>query len=411
MLLNQGTRITMKIISPYGGAVTVLACISFATGCSSQSRTVQTEQSLLTQRAENEIAQREVFDRAVERLVDRVAAETSSTNDPVTVDLLAMSGGGDYGAFGAGFLVGWGQSTDASYRRPQFDAVTGVSTGALLAPFAFLGTDQSCESVEHFYRNPQKDWVTSRWLFFLPKNPSFMTIPGLEREIGAAVDDTIIRALATESAKGRVLFIAATNLDTGTQHFWNLGAEAAKSIENGDSQRVRKILLASAAIPAIFPPVVIDGTAYADGGVTANVFLRLDPEAPDGFQNVWRRKYPDLPKPKMRYWIIINNQLYQPPKTVQPRWPAVMSPSLGTAIRSATMAEVRWLAAQAKYANAAFDANIEVRVVAIPDEWRPPVPGDFKQETMESLTDLGRKLGAEKSSWQLWVAPKGSSGA
>lgn len=382
-----------------------LTSVPLWTGCSSQKRMVQTEQVLLAHRMENERTQRDLFNSAVERLVDRVAAENSGTTDVATVDLLAMSGGGDYGAFGAGFLVGWGQSKDGSYRRPEFDAVTGVSTGALLAPFAFLGTDQSCKLVEHFYRNPRKDWITSRLLFFLPKNPSFMTIAGLERELKTAVDDSIIEALAAETAKGKVILIAATDLDTGTQHFWNLGAEAAKSIETGDPQRVRRILLASAAIPAIFPPVVIDGSAYADGGVTANVFLRLDPESPDSFLQVWKRKYPNKPSPLIRYWIIINNQLHQPPKTVQPRWPAIMAPSLGTAIRSATMAEVRWLAAQAKYANAAFGANIEVRVVAIPDEWRPPVPGDFMKETMESLTDLGRELGSQASSWQLWVAP------
>jgi hypothetical protein len=154
--------------------------------------------------------------------------------------------------------------------------------------------------------------------------------------------------------------------------------------------------------------VIIDGSAYADGGVTANVFLRLEPEVPYGFIQVWRRKYPGLPMPKVRYWVIINNQLRQPPKTVQLRWPAVISPSLDTAIRSATVAEVRWLTAQANYANAAFGTDIEVRVVAIPDEWRAPVPGSFKQKTMESLSDLGRMLGAEKSSWQLWTASKKS---
>ena len=398
----------MKTIRRKNLIAAAMACALLATGCSSQKRAFQTEQTLLTQRAANEKSQREVFFETVERLVDRVAAETADKKEPATINILAMSGGGDKGAFGAGFLVGWGQSTDESYRRPEFDAVTGVSTGALLAPFAFLGTDQSCKAVEDFYRHPKKDWVKSRLLFFLPTNPSFMTLPGLEREINTAMNDTMIQAMATESAKGRAVIIAATNLDNGTQQFWNLGEEAAQSLKIGDSDRVRRILLASAAIPAVFPPVIIDGAAYADGGVTANVFLRLDPEVPSGFIQVWRRKHPDQPLPKVRYWVIINNQLRQQPKTVQPKWPAVVAPSLDTAVRSATVAEVRWLTAQANYANAAYGTDIEVRVVAIPDEWRAPVPGSFKQETMESMTDLGRKLGAEKSSWQLWTAPKRS---
>lgn len=385
----------------------VLPCI-LSMGCASQMRTVQTEQALLARRAEIEKSQGEVFHEAVERLVDRAAAESAGKTEPVTVNFLAMSGGGDKGAFGAGFMVGWGQSTDDLYLRPDFDVVTGVSTGALVASFAYLGTDPSFKLVENFYRNPKKDWVMRRLFFFLPNHPSFMTLPGLERDINTAIDDTMIRAMADESAKGKAFFVAATDLDYGTQHFWDLGVEAAQSLKTGDSERVRKILLASSAFPVAFPPVVIDGTAYADGGVTANVFLRLDPESPDGFMHVWQRKYPDLPLPKVRYWVIVNTQLQQTPKTVQPKWMEVMSPSLDAAVRSATVTEVRWLTVQAHYTNAVYGTDIEVRVVAIPDEWRPPVAGQFKRETMESLTDLGRKLGAEKSSWQLWAAPNRS---
>jgi hypothetical protein len=78
---------------------------------------------------------------------------------------------------------------------------------------------------------------------------------------------------------------------------------------------------------------------------------------------------------------------------------------LDTAIRFATQAQIRWLAAEADYVNLAYDADVEVRVVAIPNDWRPPVPGQFKKETMESLSDLGRSLGADPSSWKLWTLP------
>ena len=382
----------------------------FATSCTSPERTVESEQSLLKRRAENDKAQRVLQAAIVERLVDRLATKAAGKNEPVTMNILAMSGGGDYGAFGAGVLAGWGQAADAAYRRPDFDAVTGVSTGALLAPFAFVGTDHWCNYIENFYRNPKEDWVQSRGLlFFLPDNPSFMTLPGLRRELKTGVDNTLIQTLAVESAKGKALLIAATNLDSGTQQVWDLGQEAVKSLQTGDADRIRSILLASSAIPAVFPPVMIDDSAYADGAVTANVLLWLDPEWPDGFVQVWRRKHHTLPLPKVRYWVIINNQLHQTPKMIQFKWPEVLVPSLATSTRSATVAEVRWLTAQANYANAAFNTDIEIRVVAIPDEWRPPVPGSFKKETMESLTDLGRKFGAEKSSWELWATPHKSA--
>lgn len=396
----RNTRTSIVLLWALVAGAAVLAM-----GCASEHRAVQSEQALLAQKAKEEKSQQEVFAAAVERLVEAVAARSAGKTEPATLNILAMSGGGDYGAFGAGFLVGWGESADASYHRPEFDAVSGVSTGALLAPYAFVGTDSSCEKVQGFYRNPKPDWVEERGLFFfMPNNPSLMTIPGLQRDIKTAVDDSVIKAMAAQSAKGRVLMISATNLDFGTQHLWDLGEESARSLKTGDPDRVRKILLASAAIPAVFPPVLIDDVAYADGGVTANVLLRLAPKAPNGFIQVWKRQHPELPMPKVRYWVIINNQLHQPPVTVQPQWPKVLSPALATSIRSATLAEVRWLVAEAEYTNVAFGTDIEVRVVAIPDEWRAPVHGDFQKKTMESLTDLGRKLGAEESSWQLWAS-------
>jgi hypothetical protein len=346
----------------------------------------------------------DVFRDAVGRLLARIDREADAGDS--TVDFLAMSGGGDYGAFGAGFLIGWAGVEAKEWRRPDFDAVTGVSTGALLAPFAYVGTTEACARVEGFYRDPRADWIAGRGLFFfLPSNSSFMTLYGLERDVRAAVDTPFIERMAQESRSGKLLFISATDLDLGRQKFWDLGYEAERAHAAGAPDRVQQILMASAAIPAVFPPVVIDGSVYADGGVTANVFLRLDPRSPDGILQRWRAEHPGRPLPKVRYWIIVNNQLDQTPHTVQLRWPSVISPSLATAIRSATMAEVRWLAAQADFVNSMWGTDIEVRMVAIPDDWRAPVKGDFKKETMESLADLGRKMGADPASWKVLSSP------
>src|SRR5262249_9153629 len=89
-------------------------------------------------------------------------------------------------------------------------------------------------------------------------------------------------------------------------------------------------------------------------------------------------------------------QLQHVPKAVELAWPSIISPSLAVSVRQATIAEIRWLAAQADYIDSVWNTTIEVRVVAIPDDWRPPVPGEFKQQTMESLSDVGRKGGAER---------------
>lgn len=401
-------RLGSAVVMGLGGLIVSVAAGLTSAGCGGPSRPVLTEAQLQERSEADGKEMMSLLRDTVGKVIASVERKAGAPGgEPATLHILALSGGGDYGAFGAGFLVGWGAASDPASRRPDFDAVTGVSTGALLAPFAFLGTDEACRTVEAFYRDPKDDWVRERsLLFFLPSNPSFMTIPGLERDIKGVFDAEFVAQMAKRSEEGRLLAISATDLDLGRQRFWDLGVEAEAAVKSGNLDRVHKILFASAAIPAIFPPIEIGESVYGDGGVTANVFLRLDPRNPHAFLPRWKAKHPDKPLPKVRYWVVINNQMTHVPKTVQPKWPAVMSPSLAAAIRSATIAEVRWLAAEVDYVNARYGTDIEVRVVAIPDDWRPPVPGDFKTETMVSLSDLGRKLGADPDSWKVWAAPE-----
>jgi|GEM_PF-306879 len=396
------------------GLSLALALVALAgqPGCSStKTRPMVSAEELQKRSVADNIETREVFAGVVGRLITRVSdRQTAGESAPQQMDILAMSGGGDFGAFGSGFLLGWGKAP--TMPRPDFDAVTGVSTGALLAPFAYIGDDASIELVDSLYRNPKKDWIGGGGLLsFLPSSPSFMTIPGLQRDIRTSVGEQLITKMAAESRKGKVLIISATDLDLGRQKFWDVGAESEKAIANNDMDRVQRILFASSAIPAVFPPIEIDGGLYADGGVTANVFLRLDPRSPHAFITRWKAEHPGKPLPKVRYWVIINNQLNQTPATVQAKWPEILGPALATAIRSATIAEVRWLSSQVDYVNASMGTDIEVRVVSIPDDWRAPVKGDFKKETMESLSELGRKLGADPASWQLWASPARQSTA
>lgn len=343
-------------------------------------------------------------DRMVERVDRRIAASSDGTT---TINILALSGGGSNGAFGAGVLVGWGKVTDPEWARPDFDVVTGVSTGAQIAPFAFIGTDERYQEVEDFYRNPKKDWIQERGLlFFLPSNPSFATIPGLSRDVRKAVDQGFVEEIAARSSEGKLLIISATDLDFGRQQVWDVGLEAEEAVRSRDPERVPTIMLASAAIPVAFPPISLEESIYADGGVTANVFVRLDPRNPEAFIPRWMAANPGKPLPKFRYWIIVNNSLAHIPNTVQERWPAIASPAIEISIRSGTLAEINWLAAEADFVNAAYGADIEVRVMAIPNDWRPLVKGSFKKENMDSLADLGEKMGADPASWQVWASPK-----
>jgi hypothetical protein len=365
--------------------------------------------------AREHMADRQDFEKSnletINRLVLRLGARYQDYKDgkrptPPTIDVLALSGGGDWGAFGSGFLVGWGECPDPLQRRPSFDAVTGVSTGAVIAPFAYLGTDEDVRRVDDLYRNPRSDWARNRGVFFfLPSFPSFMTIPGLERDLRQAIDAPMIARVAEQSREGKALVISTTNLDLGSQRIWSLGLEAEEATRVGSPERVQRIILASAAIPVVFPPHAIGSFLFADGGVTANLCLRLDVRDRDGFLQTWHRRYRDWPCPKVRYWLLINNQFRQAPRVTEPTWPAITETSLVTAVRAATYTQMQLLCAQADAVNAAELAEVEVRVAAVPDDWRPPVEGTFKKETMVALSDLGQKMGADPNSWQLWASP------
>jgi predicted acylesterase/phospholipase RssA len=321
--------------------------------------------------------------------------------DPPVVDILIISGGGDWGAFGAGYLKGWKSrpATDP-LAMPEFDVVTGVSTGALIAPFAFLSTDESIQRIEHLYRNPKKDWVKQRWpLYFLPNNISFAEVPGLERELRQQVTPEMIRAIAERGRDGRLCAVNTTNLDDASPRVFDLVAEAQRASDTGDMSRMYNIMLASSGIPGAFPYREIDGDMYVDGGVTSNIIYGGRMSEEDTLTAAWARQYPDVPIPKTRFWVIFNNQLRTLPTTVAPRWPAIVTRSLELATRSATVTAMRHLHAMAEISRLKRKADVEVRIVAIPGDWTAPVEGVFKKETMNDLADLGERMGADPRSW------------
>src|SRR5690242_1046319 len=159
------------------------------------------------------IENRKILGRLLERTKAEYDRRTAAGQPPPIVDILIISGGGDWGAFGAGFLKGWSRVPKSDpMARPDFAAVTGVSTGALIAPFAFLGDEAALDKVEDFYRNPKPDWVKQRGpLYFLPSNISLAEIPGLERELKSAMSPEMIKRIEDTGADGRLLLVSATN--------------------------------------------------------------------------------------------------------------------------------------------------------------------------------------------------------
>ncbi|HKQ63517.1 MAG TPA: patatin-like phospholipase family protein [Methylomirabilota bacterium] len=328
------------------------------------------------------------------------AAKATPTGLPPTIDILVISGGGDWGAFGAGVLKGWGR-VNGEMARPRFDVVTGVSTGAMIAPFAFLGDNDSIERIVQLYRNPQPDWTKSQGLvFFWPSNPSFYALPGLQREMKKTLDKTMLERIAGQDGSGRALIVNTTNVDFGDMHAWNIVAEAKTALAKNDDEWVHRILLASAGIPGIFPAQGLGESLYVDGAVTGNILYGGRTREQDSLPALWRAKYPNEPMPRMRYWVIFNNQFRFPPQVTQERWPDVMGRATIMSTQTSTMNSMRHLYAQAELAHLKHKADIEVRVMAVPDEWIPPSPGNFQKDVMNSLADLGEKMGADPGSWR-----------
>jgi hypothetical protein len=374
-------------------------------GCGT-TRPPQTEQALLLRRQQD--AQSDL-DQTVERYTNVIQRNKAQLDEykagrrphPPVIDYLVISGGGDIGAFGAGFLKGWATIPKSDpLARPLFDVVTGVSTGALIAPFAYLNDPVYDERIVQLYRNPRKDWVKERWpLFFLPSNLSFAEVPGLERELKDNVTAEMIARIASPENEGRILFVNTTNLDDGSLRRFYLRPEAQRAIQTGDVNRFHKILLASSGVPAAFPYREIDGAMYVDGAVSANMAFGGGLPEEYRFTGQWARLYPDTPMPKLRYWVIFNNQVHAIPTTVKPHWFDITMRTVEVSSRAASVTGLRLLFSMAHVARLDRHDDVEVRYVAVPDDWRPPKVGTFEKETMNNLADLGEKMGADPKSW------------
>jgi predicted acylesterase/phospholipase RssA len=213
------------------------------------------------------------------------------------------------------------------------------------------------------------------------------------------VDMDMLHRVADASRQGRSLLVNTSDIDNGGHWVWDVGSEAQRAAESGNCDRVHQILLASSGIPGAFPFREIDGSIYVDGGVTANLLYGGARRAEDTPLAMWTALYPHLPVPTVRFGVIFNNQLRPLPQLTKPAWPAVFTRSLEMATRAATITAIRHLFAQAENARLKYGGVIEIRFVAVPDNFVPPKPGVFVKETMNALADLGEKMGADPSTW------------
>lgn len=234
-------------------------------------------------------------------IVARLARRALARGDR-TVDILLLSGGGQNGAYGAGFLRGW--KSRSSDSMPTFDLVTGISTGALQSPFAFVGTNASLDTLSALYlRAADRFSPTIDWLFWLRKTGGVVKTGRFRETLATVVDSTMGAALAQGFADGRQLVIGTTDMDLAVGHTWDLSRELTP--ERGGLPRVHQLMVASSSIPGIFPPQVLDGHVHADGGVISNVLPALSLPQYERLAAEARALHFKEPL-NVRLWVIMN---------------------------------------------------------------------------------------------------------
>jgi predicted acylesterase/phospholipase RssA len=326
---------------------------------------------------------------------DRASVEAKSTaalerlrssSKDGRLQALVLSGGGAGGAFGAGALVGLSRR----HERPQYDVVTGVSTGALIAPFAFLGSDWDSQLTEAF-TSGRGAQMSVRGLLALPFGASRRSAV-LTALVDHYVTPELIRAVAKEAGTGRLLWVATTDLDKEETVIWDLGAIAMRG---GDPARrlFRDVVVASASIPGVFEPVLIHveqgGRLYdemhVDGNASASLFIApaaayfalLDQRSLDGAQ----------------VYVLINGQIIDAPETTPFRLRPIVARTFSVALRH--MSRAQFVAVD----QFAEKYRMSVRSTYLPFDFPQYSSADFRASTMRPLFEYGARCAQSGRLW------------
>lgn len=325
----------------------------------------------------------------VERAFARRRSHAGAAS-PVT--FLALSAGQEDGAFGAGLLVGWSEHGG----RPEFQIVTGTSTGALAAPFAFLGSEFDWALEAMYTKTGVDDIVDARYLVAAVNNDAMMDTEPLARTIAKYLSQRVLQRIAEEYGKGRLLLISTTNLDSGKLVVWNIGAIAAS--ENPDRlELVRKIILASAAVPGLFPPVMIDATLkdgrhqemHVDGGTVSQMFLYPPSLDMAAIIKTFAKR-----KERPGAYIIRNGRVSPQPEEVERRTLQIAGRAITTMIASNAVGELYRI-----YTTTQRD-HIDFKLALIEDDFAEPYKLRFDHGYMSKLFAYGRAKGVAGYAWQ-----------
>jgi hypothetical protein len=309
------------------------------------------------------------------------------------LDLLAVSGGGENGAFGAGLLNAWTKYGT----RPEFELVTGISTGALTAPFAFLGPAYD-DQLKDVYTNVGPDQILeSRGLLSAALfDDALASNAPLLGTISRYLTPEFQAAIAKQYAAGRLLLVGTTNLDAQLPVIWNIGAIAASDHPRA-LETIRRVLLASAAVPGAFPPsmfdVTVDGKPYqemhVDGGAFAQAFLY--PSTLTAGRRALLAKHQKV-YPANAY-VIRNGRL-------DPDWASVQRRTLGIAGRAiTTMIAASGMNDVVRIYNTAMNDDVAFRLAFIGRDFTMELPSPFDQAYMRALFDYGYQSAIHGYPW------------
>lgn len=312
-----------------------------------------------------------------------------------TYSVLAISGGAANGAYGAGLLNGW--SKEGS--RPVFKIVTGISTGAIMAPFAFLGSEYDEKLKEFYTRYSTRDLLRRKGLFSAFFSNSLASDRPLEQLINKNFDEEFLAKIADEYRQGRRLYMGTTNLDAQRLIIWDMG----KIASSGDDKALalfRKIVLASASIPGAFPPVYfsveVGGQVYdemhVDGGITKQVFFLYD--VLRGMQHAARKKGVDLSRIKYKIYVIRNGYTEAMWKEVPDRLAAISERTIDTMTNAQGVGDLYQLYTFSKMGKGDFN------LAYIPSTHVSQAKELFDPQEMRALFDLGFRAATQGYPWK-----------
>ena len=303
------------------------------------------------------------------------------------LNILALSGGGADGAFGAGALVGLTRSGS----RPQFSVVTGVSAGALIAPYAFLGPAWDEQLIDIYTTGRAEHLLQPRGLGALFASSTYSGTP-LKELVDRYATDALIQAVAREAAKGRLLLVATTEVGTGEPVVWDLGSIAMNG-GPGAKALFRDVLVASASIPGMFPPVVIRvqeqealyDEVHVDGSITVPFFVPLALAEP--LQD-------DIGRARgAAVYVIIDGRLSEEPLAVRLRARTILSRSVSAGLNHMLRTTLELTATNAELRGA------KLKYAAIPTTYPEAAAFDFRAETMRSLFRYGYECARADRLW------------